>query len=333
MTTGRATAVAPPATTTRRAIAMLVLAAAAWGLSFPGGKALVEALEAELPGRSSWFFAALLIGGRFALAALLLLAVQPKAFTRITRPEWKQGAVLGFCVGIGTCLQADALAYTHASTVAFLTQFGCVLIPLAVFARDRTVPSKLVMLCLALVIPGVAVLAQFNWQTLRFGRGELETLIGSAFFTVQVLALDEPSFRENDSGRVSLVMFLGVAAVLAPIAVWQAHGPGDFLALAGSVPLFAVFLVVTLICSVVAFLLMNRWQPELPATTAGIIYCLEPLFATVFALFLPALVGPWLGLRYVNETVTTHLLIGGTLITLANVLIVFQPRPRDHGSL
>lgn len=109
-----------------RAIGMLVLATAAWGLSFPGGKALIAALEAHLPGRSSWFFAALVIGGRFALAALLLGAAQPSACRSITRREWMQGAVLGLCIGLGTCLQADALTYTHASTVAFLTQFTCV---------------------------------------------------------------------------------------------------------------------------------------------------------------------------------------------------------------
>jgi len=309
-----------------RAMVMLMLAAPAWALSFPGGKALVAALEAELPGRSSWFFAALLIGGRFAVAGLFLLALQPGIFARVTRLEWLQGVLLGVCVGTGTCLQADALAYTDASTVAFLTQFGCVLIPLVVFARHRRVPPLITILCLALVVPGVAVLARFDWQTLRFGRGELETLIGSLFFTVQVLALDEPAFRSNDSRRVSLVMFFAIAALLAPIAFSQAHGAADFLALAASWQIFAVFLAMTLICSVVAFLLMNRWQPLVDATTAGIIYCLEPVFATIFALFLPALLGGFLGLAYPNETVTSHLLIGGSLITLANVLIALQSR-------
>jgi len=311
-----------------RAIAMLALAATAWALSFPGGKALVAALEAQLPGRSSWFFAALLIGGRFVFAGLLLWALQPGIFARITRREWQQGLLLGMCVGLGTYLQADAFAYTHASTVAFLTQFGCVLIPLVVFARSGRRPSLLTILCLALVVPGVAVLAQFDWKTLRFGRGELETLVGSLFFTAQVLALDEPVFRANDSRRVSLVMFFAIGAILAPIAISQAHEPSDFLALAASWEIFAVFVAITLICSVAAFLLMNHWQPHVDATTAGIIYCLEPVFATLLALFLPALLGGWLGVKYANESLSSHLLIGGSLVTLANVLLAWQARPR-----
>lgn len=307
---------------------MLALAASAWALSFPGGKALVTALEAQLPGRSSWFFAALLIGGRFAFAGLFLWALQPGIFPRITRDEWQQGVLLGMCVGLGTCLQADALAYTHASTVAFLTQFGCVLIPLMVFARSGRRPSLVTIFCLALVVPGVAVLAQFDWKMLRFERGELETLAGSLFFTVQVLALDEPVFRANDSRRVSLVMFFAIGALLAPIAISQAHTVSDFLALAATWQIFTVFVAMTLICSVAAFLLMNRWQPHVDATTAGIIYCLEPVFATLLALFLPALLGGWLGVKYANESMSSHLLIGGSLVTFANVLLAWQARSR-----
>lgn len=309
-----------------RAISMLGVATAAWGLSFPGGKALLEALEVHLPSRSSWFFASLVIGGRFAFAAALLVLTQPTDVARITRGEWAQGAVLGICVGIGTCLQADALTYAHASTVAFLTQLTCVLIPFFVFLRVRRLPSVWVLVSLALVVPGVAVLAQFDWQTLRLGRGELEALIGSGFFMVQVLALDAPGFHANDSKRVSLVMFVVIAAVLAPVALWNAHNPSDFLVLAATVPIFATFFTLTVACSLGAFLLINRWQPRIDATTAGIIYCLEPLFATLFALFLPGLLGGWLGVSYQNELVSAHLLIGGSLIMVANVLLALQPR-------
>ena len=71
---------------------------------------------------------------------------------------------------------------------------------------------------------------------------------------------------------------------------------------------------------------MNHWQPRLDATSAGIIYCAEPVFATLLALFLPVPLGRWLGVEYANENFTTHLLLGGGLITAANILISIQPR-------
>src|SRR5262245_57854205 len=105
-----------------RAIFMLILATAAWGYSFPAGKALQAAWEAELPGRSSLFFAALVISSRFLLAALLLWAWRPRSLALMRPSEWRQGIGLGIFSGLGMWFQADGLNHTTASAVAFLTQ-------------------------------------------------------------------------------------------------------------------------------------------------------------------------------------------------------------------
>jgi drug/metabolite transporter (DMT)-like permease len=311
-----------------RAIFMLLLATAAWGYSFPGGKALLAALDAALPGRGAWFFSALMISTRFALAALLLFAVRPRALVEMRAAEWRQGIALGVFAGLGMLLQADGLRYTSASTVAFLTQFAAVLVPIYCVWRDRRLPSARTILSLALVVIGVAILGQFDWRALRFGRGEFETLLGTGFFAAQILWLDHPRFRGNDSGRMSIIMFAAVALVLAPVWLGQTHSPAEIGALFLRPAFAAVYLSLTLLCSLLAFLLMNHWQPHVDATSAGIIYCAEPIFATAFALFLPVPLGHWLGIEYANETFTLHLLLGGSLITAANILIALQP-PRS----
>lgn len=83
-----------------RAVLFLLLATVGWGYSFPGGKALLSALDEALPGRSGWFFAAFMISTRFALGALLLLAVNPvrfgaargrsgdRASASVSSPDW-----------------------------------------------------------------------------------------------------------------------------------------------------------------------------------------------------------------------------------------------------
>ncbi len=83
-------------------------------------------------------------------------------------------------------------------------------------------------------------------------------------------------------------------------------------------------MLLTLFCTLGPFTLMNQWQPKITATEAGLIYCVEPIFASIMALFLPALLSVWAGLVYPNEQLTWHLLLGGGLITLANVLIQAQ---------
>lgn len=186
----------------------------------------------------------------------------------------------------------------------------------------------LTALCVALVMIGCAILGQFDWRTLRFGRGEAETLLSTLFFTAQILWLEWPVFRGNQSGRVTFAMFATIAIVLAPVAAFHATSWSDAAVLFSSVPVFALFALPTAICSVLAFLWMNHWQPHVDATSAGIIYCAEPLFATAFALFVPALLGPWVGVPYANETFTQHLIVGGSLITAANVAIAWRP-PHD----
>lgn len=309
---------------------MLVLTTAAWGLSFPGGKALLTAANAALPDRDPWLFSSLMIAVRFGLGALLLWLFYPRAFGQMRASEWRQGIGLGFCGGFGMLFQSDGLAFTEASTSAFLTQFASVLVPLVIALRTRRLPSAFVIFCIALVVAGVAVLAQLDWRTLRLGRGELETLISTVFFTVQILWLGRPVFRGNHPGRVTLAMFLTIAVLLAPIVIAHAHRASDVFVLAGTGPMALLLAALTLVCSLLAFLMMNRWQPFVDPTTAGIVYCSEPLFATMFALFLPALFARFLGIDYGNENATTHLLIGGSLITVANLLIALKPQPADE---
>lgn len=304
---------------------MLLLATVAWGYSFPGMKGLLSALDQALPGRSEWFFSSLLISARFALAGLLLLVVRPRALAEMRPGEWRQGIGLGIFAGLGMLFQADGLQYTSASSVAFLTQFSAVLVPLYCVWRDRRLPSARTILCVAMVLTGVGVLGQFDWHSMRLGRGEFETLIGTGFFTAQILWLDHPRFRGNDSGRMSIAMFGAIALVLAPVWIAHSQSISDVAVIFATPAIASTFVSVMLICSIGAFLLMNHWQPRLDATSAGIIYCAEPVFATLLALFLPVPLGHWLGVDYANEKFTTHLLIGGGLITAANILISIRP--------
>jgi drug/metabolite transporter (DMT)-like permease len=79
--------------------------------------------------------------------------------------------------------------------------------------------------------------------------------------------------------------------------------------------------VIVSFCTIAAFLLMNRWQRQVTATEAGLVYCAEPVFVSLLALFLPGWLSHWAGVNYPNEQLTVRLLLGGGLITAANVLL------------
>ncbi|WP_415909048.1 hypothetical protein [Oleiharenicola sp. Vm1] len=144
----------------------------------------------------------------------------------------------------------------------------------------------------------------------------------------QILTLERKEFAGNRVLPVTALMFATEAAVFCAMAAVTAPAPAALVAPWLSGPWLTFTLVLTGVCTIGAFTLMNRFQPAITATEAGLLYCTEPLFASLLALFLPALFSAWAGFDYANETLTWRLLVGGGLITAANLLIQFRPPPQ-----
>ena len=310
---------------------MLVLGTALWALSFPSVKAIAAAQQTLVPGANSWFLAALCVLYRFAIAALLLTLLAARTLPKLTRSELWQGAGLGLFGGVGILLQVDGLAYTAASTSAFLTQCYCLLIPIWVALRQRRWPAGKLFLSCILVVAGVAVLARVDWRNFRLGRGEWETLAGSVAFTAQILWLERPKFARNNVSHFSIVMFVSMALVCLPVALAKAPSAGAWIAAFSTGPVIGFLAILIFPCTQGAYMLMTHWQRHVPATHAGLIYCVEPVFTSLYALFLPGWFSVWAGIVYPNETLTRALLVGGGLITFANVLL-YLPVRRPNGA-
>ena len=308
-----------------RALLMLVLATFFWGLSFPIIKSILLLQAQLLPEAGSWFLAVYTVAPRFLLALVVLFLMKPNAWRGLTRGEVKQGVAIGLFAAGGMLFQNDGLQFTAASTSAFLTQFYAILIPVYLAVRARRSPGAVVWTSCALVLVGVAILGNFNWRELHLGRGEWETLLSSAFFMGQILWLEKKEFAANRAFELTLVMFAVQALIFAVLAGVTTPSAGA-LWVPWTSPVWLGFTgVLTLVCTLGAYGLMNAWQPKITATEAGLIYCVEPVFGSVMALFLPAIFSIWAGVNYPNELATWTLLLGGGLITLANILIQLKP--------
>jgi drug/metabolite transporter (DMT)-like permease len=304
----------------------LVLACALWGLSFPLMKALHLEQASRLPGVSSVFLSSWMQFARFGLGALILL---PFVVGRglPNRNEIRQGMTIAFWGGAGMWLQSDALAYTDASTSAFLTQAYCVFLPLWACLRTRRHPSARVILSTLMVIAGGAILSGLRPGNLKLGRGEIETLCAAFLFTFQILALENPKYLGNRGLSVSFVMFLGIAVLFLPITALVAPDMTSCFRAGASIQSFALVAGLALFCSVGAYLIMNIWQPRVSATEAGLIYTIEPLFTAVFVIFLPVMLGEFIGATYRNESISLAMITGGTLIIGANLMMQWKRPP------
>jgi drug/metabolite transporter (DMT)-like permease len=317
-----------PNTVHRQALLMLLLANLFWGLSFPLIKAIQHTHLLLIPESGGWFVTAMTLAPRFLLGLLVLLVLCRRQLRGFSEGEWRQGLLLGGTASLGMLFQIDGLMYTSASVSAFLTQFYAILIPVYVALRARRSPPAVIWASCVMVLAGVAVLGRFDFREMHLGRGEWETLLASVFFMGQILVLEDKRYAANRVMPVTIVMFAVEAAAFSVLAFLTVGQPADLLVPWTSGAWLVFTAMLTVFSTLGSFTIMNKWQPKITATEAGLIYCFEPIFGSIMALFLPAIFSVWAAIHYPNETVTWHLLVGGGLITLANVLIQLRPPPK-----
>jgi drug/metabolite transporter (DMT)-like permease len=309
-----------------KAAAILISATGFWGASFLFTKALGQHQHSLVPNLGTWFQASACSFSRFAAAALLVAIWRGRNVLKFSTNEFAQGIGLGVFGGLGMLFQTDGVMHTAASTSAFLTQCYCIFIPVWVAFRKKALPGLPLTIACFLVMAGVGILANIQWGSFQLGRGEWETIISSLFFTGQILWLQRPIYAKNNTMPVSLIMFAVVALLSLPV-VMATGGAHAFVLAFSTAPALVLIGALTIFCTVIAYILMNHWQPHLPATHAALIYCCEPVCTSLFALFLPACLSRLAHINYANETLGWRLLAGGGLITAANVLVLWLENP------
>lgn len=292
-----------------------------------------------LPGYPEWFHAALVLTHRMTLAALLMGGFYASRMTTIRRSELRQGVQLGVWGAAGMLFQTDAQTLIPASTSAFFTQFTSVFIPVWVAFAARRLPPPRVGIASGLVVLGCALLSGVDLSGLGFGVGEWETVLAALLFSGQILCLGQQKFHGNDMRRVAVVMFLVKAAALSPLvflaapnhsanaqgtseAVFSATG---WTALYSDPSMWLMLSVLTLFCTVYSYSIMTHWQPRVSPVQAGLIYATEPVFATLWALFLPGWFSRLAEISYPDESLSLSFLGGALAIVAANLLITTQP--------
>jgi len=311
---------------------MLVLVSLLWGFSFPLLKAIARIHEQLIPGGDSWFITAWSIAPRFIVSGAVLAMLIWRRLGGLTRLEFKQGTGIAIFLTLGLFFQVDGLQHTSASVSAFLTQVYVVLIPLYFAVKWRRWPRFIVIAACMLVLLGIGILARIDFHEFRLGRGEIETLLGSVFFTGQILWIERPRFAANDPLRMTFVMFAWLAVAVTVAAAVLAPEVSALLVPWTNPGWLGLTLVLALVCTLFCFGAMNRWQPHITSTEAGLIYSLEPVSVSVLASFLPGIISALTGAGYANEQITWHIVAGGALITTANLMIVLRkPRPPPPG--
>ncbi len=292
---------------------MLVLTTALWGISFPLGKNWQDA-AGDCPG-GGLLAGLTLIVLRAALALLLLAVVQARLLTRPTRREHAAGLLIGLAFGAGFALQLWGLAGTSPALSAFLTSLAGAWVPLLAYAFCRIAAPRLTLLGLGVGMVGAAVLGIDLGRPWMLGGGEGLTVLASVLFAGQIVLLDRlgQALRPAHftagllaaTGGLALAGSVGLAAAGAGFRPWLGWTAG----MLSRPAILRDVLLLTVLSTVLAMHLMNVYQPHVPASRAGLIYLLEPVFASLFSLALG------------HEPLTPRLALGGGLILGGNLLV------------
>ncbi len=333
------------------AIFLLVLVNVFWGISFPLTKTINLEVDQHFDvgphGASTGLrlaAASWLIMLRFALAFAIFTLCFQHIVRRTGVAEWRAGFQIGILFFIGLIFQIVALATIPASRSGFLTSLVAVFTPLLTAILLRVRPRFPVILGVAIALLGVAVLtglvvltgqditvASDAWQAWTIG--DTLTTIGAVFFAGQIMLVDHYGKR-LDAAALTPGMFASTAilaavtfAIISPLTPESASA--SWLALASQPRFWSLILVLSIFSSVLAFGLMNSYQHYVSASQAGIIYTLEPVFASAAAMILPGWISAGFGVDYANEHIVMPMLLGGGLIVAANLISLWPTASRQ----
>lgn len=274
----------------------LVLMTVIWGGTFISIKlALVEVSP----------FAFLFI--RFSLALLVVGILYFPKRKEIHFPSLRNGLWVGLILFSGYFFQTTGLEGTSATKSGFITGAYVIFTPLLESILLRKIPPPKVLLSVLIVFTGIYLISSdpshldsYNGSEEESGdygfflsKGEALTLMGALGFALYIVVIDRVSRVMNESALmvgqmisawvVTLFLFLFLDTEFR----FRDFSPGwnGWWGL----------LYTGIIATIVPTLVQTRFQKAVTPTKAGIIFSLEPVFASIFAFFAAGELLGWTG--------------------------------------
>ena len=282
--------------TTLLATAALLGMTATWGSTFY----LIHDLLDRMPTLD-------FLAVRFALAGVLMLAIAPRAVTRLGARSRRAALGLGVLYGLAQILQTAGLAHTPASVSGFVTGMYVVATPLLAAVLLRT---RITLLTWAAVVLAVAGRGVLTLSDLTVGYGEAVTLVAAVLYALHIVGLGAWS-NARDALGMSIVQILVIAALCL-----LATAPDGRLVLPTTGGDWASVAYMAVFPGALALLGQTWAQAHLAPTRTAIIMSMEPVFAASFAVLLG------------GESAGPRMRVGGALVLGAMLLVELVPRRR-----
>jgi drug/metabolite transporter (DMT)-like permease len=271
----------------------LVAVTAVWGSTFVVVKHAVERMP--VMDFLAW---------RFAIAALVMAAVRPRAVARLGAPGRRAGVVLGLALGGGYIAQTFGLQHTTSSVSGFITGLFVVFTPLCAALILRSPITGTAWLAVALATGGLALISLHGGS---IGSGEAITLLCAVAFALHIIGLGEWS-SSFDAAGLAVVQLTTVAVISIVSAAPSSLSPPPDYGVWGAVLLTAIA------ATALAFLVQTWAQAHLAPTRAAVVMTMEPVFAGIF------------GVAIGGDSLDARIVVGALLVLTAMYVVELGPR-------
>lgn len=285
----------------KKSFFFLVIVAALWGLTFP-------LIENSMQVHDPFLFVAF----RFSIAALILIPFI-KFFQNVT----KEVFVAGFILGILNCgayvTQTIGLQTTNASKAAFLTGANIVFIPFIAPAFRLQEMNKYDILSGCVCAFGIYILTGADIQNLT--GGDLWILFCAFCVALAIIYISYLTKNEMDPYLLTTSQITATALISWPLCFFFSDCNFGLLI---NPDFIGTILYCSLFATIISLGLQAKYQKYVSAQKAGLIFCLEPVFATFFDVL-------------INDVkLHASLFLGGFLILFSILLLELKSEKLVH---
>ena len=236
-----------------------------WGLTF----VLVKAALNDAPPFS---FAAL----RFGLATLITFLIVNKNIITITKNEIIGGILCGFFLFLGYAFQNFGLMNTTATKSAFITSISVLIVPFILVAMDIQKVKLRIWLAVVLATFGLYLL-------ILPGRGinigDVITFGCAVSFALHIIAQDNYLKKE-----IRLLPFICIQLAFVTLISFIHAQVFEPEAIIWSTRLTYAIIITGIFATLIALLIMVWAQKILNPSETALIFAMEPVAATLFAM-------------------------------------------------
>ena len=230
---------------------------------------------------------------RFLLATAVAVLLWWRHLASMSKTSLRDGSILGLLYGAGFYLQTWGLQYTTISKSAFITGMVVLFVPGADWLVRGVKVSRIHGIAVLFASVGLAMLTHPEANNINVG--DVLTLGGSILWSFYISFLDKTSTRHQDLPYYSehLVIAQFAMTVLSGSVVMAMRSAGVLQLSSDLAPgawqwtneIIVAILYTALLGSLASTYLQTKVQRFVAPVKAGIIFTLEPIFASAIAYF------------------------------------------------